>query len=287
MGRNRVLTAVAAVSLLTLLLAGCGSSTKRLAKPDFIKKLDALCKTRENSSKFLDNDNIFNLQTGAKDFTKAKGVLTTFLDGEKALKPPKDLDKVMSNYNDTGDRALSTADDLVAAAKAGNQKLYSQLLLKLINTTSAADKTLNDHGTKACYSADNAPPPPEKPAAGAATVDVGAKEYQFTLPSSISAGKTAFKLTNHGNELHVLGISQIKAGHTFQELQQFVTTSNDDPNQKGLTEDVAVGAFTAPDGSNFVNADLKPGTYAVFCFISAQDGTPHYKKGMLAQFTVR
>ena len=286
MRRNGTLAGIAAVAMLATLLTACGSSEARLAKPDFTSKMNALCKTREKALGYLDNVNVFAANGAAKNWGKAKAPIDDFLNGVKDLKPPKDAQKVYDNYVDTVEGVQGQVDDLITAGKAGNQKLYSQDLVKLFRTTDAADRSMDSYGTKDCFDEENAFPPDEKPAAGATKVDVGAKEYQFTLPTTVKAGKTAFQLTDNGNEIHMLGISKLKDGHTFQELQQFVTTSDDDPSQKGLTDDVAAGAIAAPGESKYLNADLSAGTYAVYCFISAPDGTPHFKKGMLAKFSV-
>ena len=67
--------------------------------------------------------------------------------------------------------------------------------------------------------------------------------------------------------------ARLGLGRTFQRMELFRSLS--------VRENIEFAAE-----SKYVNADLTPGTYAVFCFISAPDGTPHYKKGMLAKFTV-
>ena len=275
-------TAVALASLLVIGLSSC-SSDDRLSKAELTSKLNSLCVTRDKNTKFLDNVNVFNLDDGAKAWKKAKPRFQSFVDGIDDLDPPKDAQKVVDGYVTVSQKAVKNLDRQIAAAESGNQKQYNQLLVESITTTEDADRTVADYGAKKCFNENEAFPPEQPPAAGATKIDVSAKEYTFTIPTGIKAGKTAFTMTNNGNEIHVFGYGRLKDGVTFEQLKKAATTSDQDP---GLFDDEGVSGLAAPDGTTVVNVDLRPGTYVAYCFISAPDGVEHLKKGMLVPFQV-
>ena len=145
------------------------------------------------------------------------------------------------------------------------------------------DQPVAKYGAKDCYDEQNALPTPQKAAAGATAVDISAKEYQFTIPDGIKAGKAAFTLTDKGNEMHVFALTKLKPGATFDQLKQ-AALSDQDPSK--FADDQGTTAFTGPGKSNILNANLTAGTYVALCFISAPNGKPHLQLGMLQQFTV-
>jgi hypothetical protein len=274
-----------ALSLVGLLLASCGSSEARLSSTDFKSQWAALCKTRETKiGPVLDNGNFFSMKEGVTTWPKAKTIIQTYVDGVKDLNPPKADDEWVSTYLDRGDEVLSNVDKAISTAKDADEKAYSQSLGALFDLFGTIDKPTADHGIKNCYDPENSPPPPQKAAAGATVVDVGAKEYQFDIPTGVKAGKVAFKLINHGKELHVFGLSKLKPGATFDQLKAKIEADPEGDN--GLTDDVGVSGFASPDGSNVLNADIGPGTYVAFCFVGAPSGKPHFLLGMLQPFTV-
>jgi hypothetical protein len=117
-------------------------------------------------------------------------------------------------------------------------------------------------------------------------VDVTAVDYSFDFADTIPAGATSFVLTNQGSEAHFMTLTKIADGHTLDEALAF----EGDPEEAGLVEDVEGGdsALAAPGGDDeeVMNVDLAPGNYAMLCFVSAADGTPHAFMGMVKEFTV-
>ena len=116
MRRNRVVTVITAVVLLTMALTACGSSTKRLAKPDFVTRLDALCKTRDKKTNPLfDKNNPFSAQDASKIWPTAKTVVDDFVNKLEDLNPPKDA-KFWDSYLDNAKKAQSGIDKVISAS---------------------------------------------------------------------------------------------------------------------------------------------------------------------------
>lgn len=119
----------------------------------------------------------------------------------------------------------------------------------------------------------------------ATRVDVTASEYSFDFPTELSAGPTSFVLTNPGGEAHFMLISQLAEGHTLEEALAF----EGDPEEAGLITGVEFeSGLAAPGGEDeeVISADLPAGNWAMLCFISGPDGTPHAFSGMAVEFTV-
>jgi len=282
MRHTRVMAALVLVPLMSVALASCGDDDERLSKPEFTKKMNALCKERDKKTEALDEVNFFNLDDGSKAFQEAKPDFEAFLDDVSELDPPKDAEETLDRYLEVGRNAVDDLGNMIAAGEAGEQKRYNQLLFSIFSSTDEVDEALDAYGTSDCYDEDEALPPNEEPAAGANLVEVTGTEYAFEIPK-VRPGKTAFKLVNKGVELHIFGFGRLKEGATFEELRDAIQGGEEDP---GLLEDERISGLAPPDGSAVANADLIPGTYVAYCFIPAPDGAPHLAKGMLAQFEV-
>lgn len=116
-------------------------------------------------------------------------------------------------------------------------------------------------------------------------VDVTASEYTFDFPTELAAGPTSFVMTNAGNEVHFMVISQIAEGHTMAEALAF----EGDPEEAGLVTGVEFEsgiAATGGDDEEVISVDLPAGNWAMLCFVSGPDGTPHAYSGMAVPFTV-
>ena len=147
--------------------------------------------------------------------------------------------------------------------------------------------------------ADQAPAPltvaeGEGPAAEpAADREVGLQEFAFTLPEQVAPGPQVWKLTNVGQQPHVLYLIKAPGPITMDqvmailELPEGATPPPGVPNPEefefldnGLTV-ISAGrtAWIAPD--------LAPGTYVAICFIpDPESGAPHAALGMVSIFTV-
>lgn len=124
----------------------------------------------------------------------------------------------------------------------------------------------------------------QTPAAAPALVTVSATEFAFSAPATIPAGLTTFRLVNQGRELHHVQMVRLEEGHTVEELVEAVRTGGEVlPAWAYL---VGGPNAHAPGAQSEATLDLKPGQYALLCFIPSGDGVPHVMKGMVKPLTV-
>lgn len=114
-------------------------------------------------------------------------------------------------------------------------------------------------------------------------VTVKAGDYFFEAPATIPAGMTTFRLVTTGKEMHHATIFRLDGGHTVSQLLDAMKGHGPLPSWA-----VAMGGPNAPTpGSSFdATLDMKPGNYALVCFIPSPDGAPHVMKGMSRALTV-
>ena len=123
--------------------------------------------------------------------------------------------------------------------------------------------------------------PAEMPAGTYQTAS--AKEFSFQLPTSWS-GTISF--TNTGKQPHEFQIMEIKKGKTEQD---FLKAFQGPPGAGPPPFETGGGAAAvAPGGSQTFNANLKPGTYFMMCFVTDPvKKAPHFALGMLKKFVVK
>jgi hypothetical protein len=112
---------------------------------------------------------------------------------------------------------------------------------------------------------------------------VTGSEYKFETSGPLAAGEpVAFE--NVGQQPHHLIAMQLKPGKTVQDALRFLETEKGQPPIAGEPT-----GTTVIDGDRTVVADLglKPGNYALVCFIQDREGgPPHVVKGMISEATV-
>lgn len=113
---------------------------------------------------------------------------------------------------------------------------------------------------------------------------VEAAEYVFnseTLPS----GATEIAFDNIGAQPHHLIASPLKGDSTAEDAEKFFKTEQGAPpmEEKGT---VSTAVLEGGEGQ-LVTLDLKPGRYALYCFITdRKGGPPHVFKGMVDEVEV-
>jgi hypothetical protein len=128
---------------------------------------------------------------------------------------------------------------------------------------------------------------PSANAAGSNNLNVKAGEYTYKVSGSPKSGWTQINFSNPGVEYHVLGISQLKKGVTAKQLIAALKSSDD-----GAADKLVVGGVTpvpgalGPSEATTILTKLKPGHYAMICFVPAPDGVPHALHGMVDTFDV-
>ena len=118
-----------------------------------------------------------------------------------------------------------------------------------------------------------------------AEAKIQAKEYTFTT-SGLKAGQNEVLFENTGKQPHhVVGIG-IAGDATIEDVKKFFKTEKGKPpidESKGFSTAVIDGG-----GKQVVDLDLKPGRYAVLCFIPDREGgPPHAARGMIVEAEVK
>jgi len=143
----------------------------------------------------------------------------------------------------------------------------------------------------------------------AGTVAVHAVDYAYKgVPATLPAGETRFSFTNdskaEGHEMELFRINdgvndsfdQILAEdeQNRQKQGQGQGQGQQDQNQEPPPPKMTFFASTGADPGDSARMDLignlPAGRYGMVCFIPVandQTNTPHYKKGMKAEFTVK
>ncbi len=114
-------------------------------------------------------------------------------------------------------------------------------------------------------------------------VEVEAMDFAFKVPATAPAGLVTIRLKNTGKSLHHVQLARMNPGQT---LADFMTQLRKQPGSANWRE--AEGGPTSAIGGQVLETQmiLAPGTYAVWCWIPSQDGSPHYMKGMYSKIEV-
>jgi hypothetical protein len=135
-----------------------------------------------------------------------------------------------------------------------------------------------------CASGRGGPPtqtPPVSPASK--VVEVGATEYEFSLPPNVGGGVVTMRFTNTGSLPHEFAFGRIDPGKGPKDVQQVFESGQEPPS---WMHDVAGVPALSPGRSVTVTRTLEPATYAFVCFFPSPDGTPHAQLGMYKTFQI-
>ena len=115
-------------------------------------------------------------------------------------------------------------------------------------------------------------------------IDVRGEEYAYeNMPGKLAEGEHLFQFTNTGKEAHEMVVVGLSAESTsIRDVLRL-------PAQEAMAKLNLVGRSVAEPGQEGlkVRAQLKPGRYALVCFLPvAQSGPPHFTRGMIREFTV-
>lgn len=120
-------------------------------------------------------------------------------------------------------------------------------------------------------------------AAPAPSVTITMVDYAFLLSTSPAAGPHVFRVENQGPEPHEVILMKLAAGKTLEEAEAWLGNfRGPSPFSAGLG-----GVIIHRTGDEaYFEANLTPGTYVLFCVITAPDGRPHLEHGMIMQISV-
>jgi uncharacterized cupredoxin-like copper-binding protein len=125
---------------------------------------------------------------------------------------------------------------------------------------------------------------PSRPEAPRPTVvRVTASDFEFDVPSTVPAGDVTFRLLNHGPDFHHIQIVRVPAGMDRSGLRRALQAR--DPEAEGLVFLGGPGTVISGDSVDAL-VRMEPGEYGLVCFVEGTDRVEHYKKGMIARFTV-
>ena len=118
---------------------------------------------------------------------------------------------------------------------------------------------------------------------GARIVPVVTHDFAFTLPDSLPAGLTTFRLRNEGRQPHHLMLYRLEPGKRLGDVLAALKAGGAHPAWMH-----AVGGPNAvPHGGESVGTvQLTPGSYVVFCHVKSPDQVLHFAKGMLKPLVV-
>ena len=122
-----------------------------------------------------------------------------------------------------------------------------------------------------------------------APASVTAKDYSFEV-SGLKAGKNTIAFVNDGPEqIHHALFFPVVEGKTFEDAKAALTSEEETEGPPPVDFENGVGTTVmGADHSMVVELDLKPGTYALICFMPDKGtaGPPHASKGMLTEVTI-
>ncbi|HEY1297625.1 MAG TPA: hypothetical protein VGJ60_31475 [Chloroflexota bacterium] len=116
------------------------------------------------------------------------------------------------------------------------------------------------------------------------TVEFDASDYAFATPDTLPSGMTTIRLVNRGQEPHHAQLLRLNDGVTFDQFTSVLQQEGEGALR--LVSGAGGPGAIGPSGESEVTLDLKPGVYALACFISGPDEVPHLMKGMLKPIQV-
>lgn len=108
-------------------------------------------------------------------------------------------------------------------------------------------------------------------------------EYAFSWDTPPTAGHQRIRVENVGTEGHEVFIARLAEGKNAQDLLAWIEKPDGPPPGDALG---GVG-FMAQGRWNVMDLDLQPGRYALYCFVPAPDGAPHFVHGMMQELEIR
>lgn len=107
-----------------------------------------------------------------------------------------------------------------------------------------------------------------------------AADFAFKGPAVVPAGRIEFRLVNRGTVPHHLVISRLDDGMSLSTLYFQLKAGN-----RAAMVNLGGPGGIEPGDSSVVVLALKPGRYAVTCWIETGPGAPHVLSGMLSEIS--
>ena len=135
-------------------------------------------------------------------------------------------------------------------------------------------------------------------AAPKADMTIRLMDFSFALDTPLVAGRHTIRVENAGAEPHDLVMMKLMPGKTIEDIQSWLNPerarraklgSGPAPSIETLASPGSGGgiAAIAPKMESFIEANITPGEYALFCMATAPDGRSHMEHGMIRQISAR
>lgn len=123
-------------------------------------------------------------------------------------------------------------------------------------------------------------------------------DFSFALDTPLVAGRHTIRVENAGIEPHDLVMMKLMPGKTIEDIQYWLNperarrsgqASGPAPSIETLASPGSGGgiAAIAPKMESFIEANITPGEYALFCMATAPDGRSHIEHGMIRHISAR
>lgn len=121
----------------------------------------------------------------------------------------------------------------------------------------------------------------------AATAKITMKDYSY-VTSGLKAGKNTVELDNPGKEIHHVIAFPYAPGADFAAVKKVFSQEGEPSGPPPVDFQNVTGTAALEGGTKQVTElQLKPGKYALVCFISdRKGGPPHLAKGMIAEAVI-
>lgn len=140
------------------------------------------------------------------------------------------------------------------------------------------------HFTKGMVKALTVTPPTQARTMPASDLTLTLTNYAFAFSTPPTAGRHAIRVINDGDQPHEAVIFHLGAGKTGEDIANWVSTGMQGPPPGAPVAGISA---EAPGMDNTLLLDLRPGSYALLCFMpDAKDGKPHAVHGMIYNFKV-
>ena len=128
--------------------------------------------------------------------------------------------------------------------------------------------------------------PPASPRSATPELSLVAMDYAFRAPPRAPAGLVRVTLRNEGRRLHHAQLFRLDEGKRLSDLYPLVVARRGIGGLPGWAVPAGGPSAALPGTTIGVTTTLRPGRYAVICWVPAADGQPHFMKGMMAELEV-
>lgn len=134
----------------------------------------------------------------------------------------------------------------------------------------------------------------------AGAVEIVMAEMYFELPETLATGPQIWKVVNNGLQVHHVILAGVPDGTTEEQVLELINSefagppaspeAGATPVEAGLSFEDVTDVFDtllfSKGQANWYEVNVRPGTYAMICFMPDPSGTPHVMLGMIEVFTV-